>query len=120
MAGMFKAAAIGNLGSDPETRHVDSGTVCSFSLACNVGSKDKPHTEWVRVSCWGALADVAGRYLAKGRSCYVEGRLTSRSYEGKDGSQRFSLELSATQLVLLGGSERQTEPADDLDTIPFS
>jgi single-strand DNA-binding protein len=104
-----KVILIGNLGKDPELKHTSSGTaVATVTLATNERFKDKggewqDRTEWHNVVLWGRLAEIASEYLKKGRSVYVEGRLQTRSWEDKQGQKRYTTEIVASDLVLLGG-----------------
>ncbi len=105
-----KVILIGNLGKDPELRYTPSGTaVASFSLATNERYKDKEgnwqdRTEWHKIVAWQRLAEIAGEYLKKGRTCYIEGRLQTRSWDDKEsGQKKYSTEIVASDLVLLGG-----------------
>ncbi len=104
-----KVILIGNLGKDPELKHTSSGTaVATMTLATNERFKDKSgewqdKTEWHNVVLWQRLAEVASEYLKKGRSVYVEGRLQTRSWEDKQGQKRYTTEIVASDLVLLGG-----------------
>jgi single-strand DNA-binding protein len=104
-----KVILIGNLGKDPEVKRTSSGTaVADFSMATSSNSKDKDgkwqeRTEWHRVVLWDRLAEVAEKYLKKGRSVYIEGRLQTRSWEDKQGQKRYTTEIVASDLVLLGG-----------------
>lgn len=122
-----KAVIVGNLGSDPEMRHTQSGQgVCSFSLATGEKWKDKQsgemkeRTEWHKVVVWGAQAENCAKYLAKGRQALVEGRIQTREWEDKEGQRRFTTEIVANEVKFLGGaSDRQTpSPAED-DSIAF-
>jgi len=106
-----RVTLLGNLGKDPEVKYTPSGTaVATLSIATNYRTKDKTsgewqdHTEWHRVVCWERLAEIAGEYLKKGRSVYIEGRLQTRSWDDKEsGQKKFMTEIIATDLVLLGG-----------------
>jgi len=104
-----KVIVIGNLGANPEVRALPSGqNVANFSLATIARFKDRngeqqKRTEWHRVVAFGKLADTCQQYLSKGRQVYVEGRLTTRQYEAKDGSgKRYRTEIVARQIRLLG------------------
>ena len=104
-----KAIVVGNLGRDPEVRALPSGqNVANFSVATKARFKDRngeqqERTEWHRVVAFGKLADNCQRLLSKGRQVYVEGRLTTRQYEAKDGSgTRYRTEIVALQMRLLG------------------
>jgi single-strand DNA-binding protein len=107
--GVNKAILIGNLGGDPELRSTPSGTpVATFTLATNESWTDREgqrqeRTEWHRIVAWGKLAEICGQYLRKGRQVYVEGRLTTRSWEDRQGNQRKTTEIVANQMLMLGG-----------------
>ena len=122
-----KVIVIGNLGRDPEVRSLPSGqNVANLSLATTAQFKDRKgeqqnRTEWHRVVAFGKLADNCQQFLSKGRQVYVEGRLTTRQYEAKDGSgKRTRTEIIALQMRMLGnranGNATKTEKTDD---IPF-
>jgi single-strand DNA-binding protein len=104
-----KVILVGNLGKDPELKHTSSGTaVATMTVATNERFKDKSgewqdKTEWHNVVLWQRLAEIAAEYLKKGRSVYVEGRLQTRSWEDKQGQKRYTTEIVASDLVLLGG-----------------
>jgi single-strand DNA-binding protein len=112
MASINKVILIGNLGRDPEVRYTPSGSaVCNISLATtrNWKSKDSgdkvEETEWHRVVFYDRLAEIAGEYLKKGRPVYVEGRLKTRKWQDKDGVEKYTTEIIAEQMQLLGGRE---------------
>ena len=122
-----KAIVVGNLGRDPEVRALPSGrNVANFSLATTERFTDRSgtkqqRTEWHRVVAFGPLADSCQRFLSRGRQVYIEGRLTTRKYEAKDGrGKRYRTEIVARQLRLLGkrtnGDASKAEASDD---IPF-
>jgi single-strand DNA-binding protein len=120
MASVNKVILVGNLGRDPETRYMPSGdAVTNISLATTEQWKDKggekqQHTEWHRISFFGRMAEVAGEYLKKGSACYVEGTLRTRKWQDKDGQDKYSTEIRASQLVLLGSaSGGHTRHGDD-------
>jgi single-strand DNA-binding protein len=105
-----KVILIGNLGKDPEVKYTPSGTaVAKFSLATNERYKDKngewqDRTEWHNIVAWQRLAEIAGEYLKKGRSVYIEGRIQTRSWDDKQtGQKKYMTEIVANDLVLLGG-----------------
>jgi single-strand DNA-binding protein len=104
-----KVILVGNLGKDPELKHTSSGTaVATMTVATNERFKDKSgewqdKTEWHNVVLWQRLAEIAAEYLKKGRSVYVEGRLQTRAWEDKQGQKRYTTEIVASDLVLLGG-----------------
>lgn len=115
MASVNKWIGIGNLGRDPEVRYSPDGmAVCNISIACTHSWKDKAtgerreETEWVRVVFYNRLAEIAGEYLKKGRSVYVEGRLKTRKWQDKDtGADRYSTEIVADQMQMLGGRDSE-------------
>src|SRR5271155_971032 len=122
-----KAIVVGNLGRDPEVRALPSGqNVANFSLATTERFTDRSgtkqqRTEWHRVVAFGKLADTCQQFLTKGRQVYVEGRLTTRRYEAKDGSgTRYQTEIVARQMRLLGNRANGNAPkAQASDDIPF-
>ena len=109
MRGVNKVILIGNLGRDPEIRYTRDGTaVANLNLATSDSWKDsqgqrQERTEWHRVVAWDKLAEIAKEYLAKGKQVYIEGRLQTRSWEDKDGHKRYTTEVRADQMVMLGG-----------------
>ncbi len=112
MASVNKVILIGNLGRDPEVRYTPNGSaVCNVSLATTRNWKSKEsgerqeETEWHRVVFFDRLAEIAGEYLKKGRSVYVEGRLKTRKWTDKDGVEKYTTEIFADQMQLLGGRE---------------
>jgi single-strand DNA-binding protein len=120
-----KAILVGNLGRDPEVRYLPSGqTTASFSIATTESFNDRSgqkqeRTEWHNIVVWGKLAEVCGQYLKKGRQVYIEGRISNRQYEAKDGSgKRYRSEIVAQTVQFLGGrpgagtNGGMDEPAD--------
>ena len=113
MASVNKVILVGNLGRDPEVRYSVEGTaICNLSLATTSSWKDKTsgerreEVEWHRVVMYSRLAEIAGEYLKKGRSIYIEGRLKTRKWQDKDtGADRYSTEVVADQMQMLGGRE---------------
>ena len=108
MSGVNKAIIVGNLGSDPELRHTQGGTpVANFRVATNEvftnrnGEKTE-RTEWHRVVAFGRLAEICGQYLKKGKQVYLEGRIQTRDWEDQSGNKRYTTEIVATQMVMLG------------------
>jgi single-strand DNA-binding protein len=117
---------IGNLGGDPQTRSLPSGnSVANFSLATTERFTDRSgarqeRTEWHRIVVFGKLADTCAQYLGKGRQVYVEGRLTTREYEAKDGTgKRYRTEIVARQVWFLGRRTDAPNTADAEESIPF-
>ena len=154
--GINKVILVGNLGADPESRHTSSGgAVTNIRLATTDSWRDRQtgeqqeRTEWHRVVFFGRLAEIAGEYLRKGRQVYIEGRLQTRKWQTQDGQDRWSTEIVASEMQMLGGRsqggyspssgeaapardwgggggeaprrrERTPEPAEDFDDdIPF-
>jgi single-strand DNA-binding protein len=112
MASVNKVILVGNLGRDPETRFSpDGGAICNFSIATTESWKDKAtgekkeNTEWHRIVMYNRLAEIAGEYLKKGRPVYVEGRLKTRKWTDKDGVEKYTTEVIATEMQMLGGRE---------------
>ena len=107
MAGLSKAMTIGNLGKDPEMRYTPSGKpVTTFSVAVsrkftNAEGEQREETEWFRVTAWNKLAETCNEFLSKGRKVFVEGRLQTRTWEGQDGQKRTSVEIVASEMVLI-------------------
>lgn len=140
MASLNKVMLIGNLGKDPEVRYTASGqAVASFNLATSEKFKNKngeqeERTEWHRITLWSRLAEIAGEYLSKGKTVYIEGRLQTREYE-KDGIKRYTTEIVGEKMQMLspkgersggdaqsaqksGGATYDEPPFQD-DDIPF-
>ena len=116
MASVNKVILIGNLGRDPEVRYAPSGSaICNVTLATSRQWKDKTsgerqeETEWHRVVFYDRLAEIAGEYLKKGRPVYVEGRLKTRKWTDKDGVEKYTTEIVADQMQLLGSREGMGE-----------
>jgi single-strand DNA-binding protein len=109
-----KVMLIGNVGKDPEVRHLESGaTTASFTLATTERYKDKngetkDQTEWHNIVCWRALADLVEKYVRKGSQLYIEGRIRTRSYTDRDGNTRYITEITADNLQMLGRKESGT------------
>jgi single-strand DNA-binding protein len=109
MASVNKCIFIGNLGRDPEMRYMpDGGAVANFSIACTENFKDKSgakqeKTEWVRIVMFGKLGEIAGEYLKKGSSVYVEGRMQTRKWTNKEGHDQYTTEIVADRMQMLGG-----------------
>jgi single-strand DNA-binding protein len=143
--GINKVIIVGNLGNDPETRYMPSGSaVTNLSVATNESWKDKAtgeqkdRTEWHKVAMFGRLAEIAAEYLRKGSQVYIEGKLRTRKWQDKDGQDRYTTEVVADEMQMLGGrggaggggapsmndsQDRSTPPrasGDDFDDdIPF-
>ena len=120
---------IGHLGQDPEIKQTNGGTLARFSLATTERYKNKQgerveDTQWHNIVIWGNLAEIAEKYLQKGKEVALEGKLNHRSYEDKDGNKRYISEIVASDFLMLGKkddpvrasqtTDKQTVPADDL------
>ena len=124
MASVNKVILIGNLGRDPETRYMpDGGAITNISIATTETWKDKAgekqeKTEWHQVAFFGQLAEIAGEYLKKGSQVYVEGRLQTRKWQDKDGNDKYTTEIVADRMQMLGsrqgmgggGADREPPP----------
>lgn len=140
MRGINKVMLIGNLGKDPDVQHLDGNiAVAKFPLATTETFKDRTgklvsQTEWHTVVLWRGLADLAEKYLHKSSLVYIEGRLRTRSWDDKDGHQKFATEVVGDNLIMLdkrmdggssseGGDEGQgtgdTNSSDPTDSLPF-
>jgi single-strand DNA-binding protein len=108
MAGVNKVILIGNLGADPEIKYLSNGTtVANFRMATSENRLNKSGekvtlTEWHKIVAFGRLAEICGEYLNKGKQVYVEGRLRTRSWEDKEGNRKWTTEILATQMQMLG------------------
>ena len=133
MAGVNKVMLIGNLGKDPQVNYLDNGVaVANFSLATTENYKNKEgdrvsQTEWHNIVLWRGLAEVAEKYLKKGSSVYIEGKIKTRKWEDKEGITRYSTEILGDNMTMLGGrpssedtTENASQSADDpKDDLPF-
>ena len=140
MAGVNKVILVGNLGADPEVKYLSNGTtVANFRIATSENRVNKASgekttiTEWHRVVAFGRLAEICGEYLSKGKQVYIEGRIRTRSWQDKEGTKRFTTEIVATQMQMLGaagappGVEKDhafdqdagPEPGTGDDDVPF-
>ncbi|WP_419948187.1 single-stranded DNA-binding protein [Candidatus Palauibacter sp.] len=126
-----KATLIGNLGADPEVRSTNAGTrVATLSVATSRrwtsrAGDPQEKTEWHRVVCWDKLAEICERYLSKGDRVYIEGRIEYRQWEGQDGQTRYTTEIRALDMIMLGsggGREREgyTSPRSAPEGSDFS
>ena len=139
MAGVNKVILIGHLGADPEVKYLSNGTtVANFRIATsenrlNKAGEKTTTTEWHRIVAFGRLAEICKEYLNKGKQVYIEGRIRTRSWEDKDGNRRFTTEIVANQMQMLGPSggpsgaiglereeitDHEMPPAPD-DDVPF-
>lgn len=120
MASVNKTIILGNLGRDPEARYMPNGeAVTNIAVATTESWKDKntgekkETTEWHRITFYRKLAEIAGQYLKKGSSVYVEGRLQTRKWTDKDGVERFTTEIIADSMQMLGGKGGSNSSSDD-------
>ena len=120
MASLNKVTLIGNLGRDPETKYMPSGdAMTNITIATTESWKDKATgekkeaTEWHRVTFFGKLAEIAGQYLKKGSSVYVEGSLRTRKYTDKDGVEKYATDIKADTMQMLGGKPSEAPQQDD-------
>ena len=108
--GLNKAILIGHLGRDPEVRYTPNGVaVANFTLATSeTWTKDgqkETRTEWHRIVAFGRLGEICGEYLAKGKQIYIEGRIQTRDWEDREGVKRYTTEIVASQMLMLGSRE---------------
>jgi single-strand DNA-binding protein len=115
MASVNKVILVGNLGADPDVKYTASGKcVAEIRVATSFKSGENETTEWHRVIAWDTLGENAGKYLSKGKSVYVEGRIQTRSYDDKDGNKRYVTEVVAERMQFLSPKAENTvepEPA---------
>ena len=133
MAGVNKVILVGNLGKDPEVRHLEGGAaVANFTLATTEIYKDKTgarqeQTEWHNVVVWRGLAEIAEKYLKKGMTIYVEGKLRTRSWDDKEGHKRYTTEIVGDTFTILSKKDSPSPAAEDTghsgskigDDLPF-
>ncbi len=140
MAGINKVILIGNLGRDPDIRQLENGTkVASFSLATTESYKNKEgnrvdQTEWHNIVLWRGLAEIAEKYLHKGSTIYLEGKIRTRTWDDKEGNKRYTTEIIGDNMTMIGGKKdsdnttnsntpppEQTEsnPSQEADDLPF-
>jgi single-strand DNA-binding protein len=125
MASVNKVIVVGNLGRDPETRYMpDGGAITNVSVATSfqwtdkASGEKKEETEWHRVVFRGKLAEVAGEYLKKGSQVYVEGRLRTRKWQDKEGQEKYTTEIIADRMQMLGSRGGAGEPREPMDSRP--
>lgn len=123
MASVNKVILVGNLGADPETRYMPSGdAVTNVRIATTDRYKDKQSgemkelTEWHRVAFFGKLAEIAGQYLRKGSQVYIEGRIRTRKWQDQSGQDKYSTEIVADQMQMLGGRQPSGGSDDGSDS----
>ena len=117
MASVNLCTFIGNLGKDCELRYLPNGdAVANFTIACTESWRDKTTqekretTEWVRIVCFRKLAEICGQYLKKGSQVYIEGSLKTRKWQDKDGQDRYTTEIVAEEMKMLGSREHSDSP----------
>lgn len=124
MASVNKVILVGNLGKDPEVRYLEGGTaVANFSMATTEAYKDKngnkvESTEWHNIVMWRGLAEIAEKYLKKGMQVYIEGKLRSRSWEDKEKIKRYTTEIVADTMQILGRKENKANPESTSGNAP--
>jgi len=113
MSGVNRVFLVGNLGHSPKMKYIDDGTaIANFSIATSDEWKDKQtgekksKVEWHRIVAFKRLAEICGEYLKKGSQVYIEGKLQTRSWEDKEGNKRFTTEIVASQMQMLGGRDQ--------------
>ena len=123
--GVNKVILVGNLGNEPETKYMPSGSaVTNISVATNESWKDKEtgervdRTEWHRVAMFNRLAEIAGEYLHKGSQVYIEGRIRTRKWQDKEGQDRYTTEIIADQMQMLGGRGQASDMPDNFEKRP--
>jgi len=130
MSSVNKVILLGNIGKDPEVRETKAGNIVNLTMATSEKYTDKSgqkqeNTEWHNLVVFGKLADVVAKYVKKGDKLYVEGSITTRKWEDKEGNTRYTTEVKVRDLTMLGGTEKKsTQPAavavgDDEDDLPF-
>ncbi len=122
MSGVNKAILLGNLGKDPEIRRLDDGrAVANFSIATSESYKNKAgekvtNTEWHNIVLWSPLAEIAENYLKKGSQVYIEGKISNRSYEDKEGVKKYISEVVGRDITLLGRAPETQQQNDSSST----
>jgi len=130
MSSVNKVILLGNIGKDPEVRETKAGNIVNLTMATSEKYTDKSgqkqeNTEWHNLVVFGKLADVVAKYVKKGDKLYVEGSITTRKWEDKEGNTRYTTEVKVRDLTMLGGADKKsTQPAavavgDDEDDLPF-
>jgi len=112
MAGLAKMILIGHLGRDPVLNYTDAGlAIATFSVAVSEKVKNEDKTQWFKIIAFGKLAEICGEYLTKGKQVYVEGRFQMSEWETKSGEKRFTAEIIANTMQMLGSKGDQQQPA---------
>ena len=124
MAGVNKVILVGNLGSDPEVRTIESGAkVANFSIATSERFKDKngnpvERTEWHNIVLWRGLAEIAEKYLKKGSQVFIEGKLRTRSWDDQNGNKRYTTEVLGDNMTLLGRPDGGSSSSNSTSSSP--
>lgn len=112
MAGLAKMILIGHLGRDPEMKYTDAGlAIATFSVAVSEKVKNEDKTQWFKIIAFGKLGEICGEYLTKGKQVYVEGRFQMSEWETKSGEKRFTAEVIANSMQMLGSKSEATAQA---------
>ena len=130
MSSVNKVILLGNIGKDPEVRETKAGNIVNLVMATSERYTDKSgqkheNTEWHNLVVFGKLADVVAKYVKKGDKLYVEGSITTRKWEDKEGNTRYTTEVKVRDLTMLGGGEKKAQPVaaeigeDDESDLPF-
>ena len=128
--GVNRVTIIGNLGQDPSMRYTQGGSaICTFTVAVSEQWKDKnsgqqqTRTEWLRIKAFGRLAEICGEHLHRGKQVYIEGSIRTDKYTDKEGIERYSTDIIASEMQLLGGksdrSDSRPGASDDSESVPF-
>lgn len=118
MAGVNKVILLGNLGADPEVRHLESGSVvANISVATSESyvknGQRMEQTEWHKVELWDKLAELCEKYLSKGNTVYIEGKIRTNTYQDKDGVTRYDKRIRATNMTFVGGKNEETDAMEE-------
>ena len=119
MSGVNKVILLGNLGADPEIRHLESGTmVANISIATSEAYVNKngdrtEHTEWHKVELWDKLAELCQKYLTKGRTVYIEGKIRTNTYQDKEGITRYDKRIRATSMTFVGSAPDSSDAGNN-------
>lgn len=128
MSSVNKVILLGNIGKDPEVRETKAGNVVNMVMATSEKYTDKngqnhENTEWHNLVVFGKLADIVSKYVKKGDKLYIEGSITTRKWEDKEGNTRYTTEVKVRDLTMLGGGDKKSQPAlaaiDEGDDLPF-
>jgi single-strand DNA-binding protein len=124
MASVNKVILIGNLGADPEIRYTPGGTaVANFNLATreqwtNKNGEKEERTEWHKIVAWGRLGEICGEYLHKGKQVFIEGRIQTRTWDDRDGNKRYTTEIVALAMQMLGSPDKDAKAQSTQERFP--